>query len=265
MRRRFAATLAVLAVLGVTAGRDLSAQDITAAAPDQTPAKPGPQSSAPASRAAKEPGRPHAFEVSVSFVILGSSSLGSRSATLTPNQTGSAPPYTLFATSARLQTAPGADVRIGYAITRTVVVEGGMTYSRPGVSLTVAQDAENAAGFTATAENLSQYSFDATVRVHIKPLAFRRGRGRPYAAAGVGYLRQLHEGQTVADTGTLYNVGGGLIYLIQVKRVRLLPGLAMQGVGIRADLRANLATGGFSFDARHRLYAGASGGLFIGF
>jgi hypothetical protein len=258
-------TILTLAVLGLRAGRALSGQDAGFAVPEQAPTTPAAKSPVLAKPAPKEPGRAHAFELSVSVVVLGPSSLGSSSATLTPNQTGSAPPYTFFATSGQLQTAPGADVRVGYTVTREVAVEGGMTYSRPGVSLNVSQDAENAAGFSETAEHLSQYSFDAAVRVHIKPLEFRRGRGRPFVAASVAYLRQLHEGHTVADTGTLYSFGGGTTYLLQARRVRLLPGLVMQGLGIRADVRANVATDGFTFDGRHRLYAGASGGLSIGF
>jgi hypothetical protein len=262
---RYALPLAVIVALGAAPAGPVCAQEIAPGSADQDAAKPETLSSTASPSVAREPGRPHAFEMSVSFVVLGPSSLGSRTATLTPNQAGSAPPYTLFAASAQLQTAPGFDVRMGYAVTRAVVVEGGMTYSRPGVSLTVTQDAENAEGFSSTGESLSQFSFDATVRIHLKRLSFRGGRGRPYVAAGAGYLRQLHEGAIAVDTGVVYSFGGGLIYLLQAQRVRLLPGLAMQGVGLRADVRGNIASGGFSFDGRNRVYAGASVGLFIGF
>jgi hypothetical protein len=262
---RRALTLAALVALASAPVRPVSARALTAAPAVQAAATPGTASPAPAPRAGKEPGRPHAFELSVSFVVLGPSSLGSRDATLTPNQTGTTPPYTLFASSARLQTAPGFDVRVGYAVTRAVVLEGGMTYSRPGVSLTIGEDAENAEGFTSTGEHLSQFAFDATVRVHLRALSFRGGRGRPFVAAGAAYLRQLHEGAVAVDTGTDCNFGGGLIYLFKVGRVRLLPGLAMQGVGLRADARGHVASGGFSIDGRTRFYAGGGAGLFVGF
>ncbi len=255
---------AALVVFVLAAGKPLSGQDLGASAPAQAPQKPGTRTSAPAKAAAKEPGRPHSLDLSVSFIVLGPSNLGSRDATLTPNQIG-APPYVYFSTSARATTAPGAEVRLGYTITRDIVVEGGMTYTRPGISATVSGDAENVAGFTATMEHLNQFSFDAAVRIQPWAISFQKGRGRPFLAAGIGYLEQLHGGNAAADTGTLYSVGGGVIYLFKVKRVGILPGLAAQGIGIRADVRANLAAGGFSLDARNRWYAAAGGGLFVAF
>ena len=262
MRRPIIVTLAVLCAGGAGAGRPAYGQGPASVAADQAAAKPKPPAAAPA---AKELGRPRSFDLSVSAVGLGSSNLGSRSATLTPNQSGSTTPYTLFTSSARLQTAPGLDLRVGYAITRAIVIEGGATYSRPGVSLTVGQDAENAAGFTSTAEHLSQYSFDAAVRIYLKPLSFRRNRGRTFVSAGAGYLRQLHEGRTVVETGAVFGVGGGVTYVLRARRVGLLPGLASPGIGIRADARINIATGGYGLDVGRRAYAGVGGGLFIGF
>ena len=253
--------VAVLCAGSAVAGRPASAQGPASAAAGQPAAKPKP----PPARAARELGRPHSFDLSVSVVGLGPSSLGSRSATLTPNQTGSPTPFTLFTTSARLQTAPGLEVRIGYAITRGIVVEGGASYSRPGVSLTVAEDAEDAAGFTSTAEHLSQYTLDVGVRFNLDNLSFRQKRGRPFAWAGAGYLRQLHEGRTLVETGAVIGVGGGVTYVVRARRLGLRPGLASPGIGIRADARLNLATGGYSISVDRRLYGSVGGGLFIGF
>ena len=259
------AALAVAVALVAPLGGLASAQDAAPAVAGAAGARQTTPSPAHKPRVAKEPGRRHSFDLSLSLVVLGPSDLGSRAATLTPNQSGSTTPYTLFDSSARLQASPGFDVRLGYAVTRELAVEGGMTYSRPGVSLTIGGDAENAEGFTSNAEHLSQYSFDATVRIRLKPLAFHSGRGRPFVAAGAGYLRQLHEGATVVDTGVLYHFGAGLIYILQSRPIRLLPGLTMQGMGLRADVRANVAAGGFSLDDRNRIFAGASGGVYVGF
>ncbi len=255
---------ATIVMVGLIAGRPVSGQDLGTDTPGQSPPGPSARASAPVKRATREPERPHAFDLSVSFVLLGPSNLGSRDATLTPNQIG-APPYVYFSTSGRATTAPGVDVRLGYTITREIVVEGGMAYTRPGIDATVSGDAEGVAGFTATMEHLNQFSFDAALRVQPRALSFHKARGRPFVAAGIGYLEQLHEGNTTADAGTLYSFGGGVIYLFRVGRIGVLPGLAAQGIGLRADVRANLATGGFSFDARKRWYAGASGGLFVAF
>ena len=105
-------------------------------------------------------------------------------------------------------------------------IEGGVTYSRPGVSVTIANDAEGAAGFTMTGETVSQFFVDASFVVYPSPRGAAGGRLRPFVEFGAGYLRELH-GQTGAmsgyyakDTGQVYHVGGGARYFFHSRAAR---------------------------------------------
>jgi hypothetical protein len=216
-------------------------------------------------KAAREPGRAHSVQLSASLDFQSGAKLGSRSANLTPNAIGTASPFVLFATEATLGLVAGLDLRVGYACTRVLAVEAGLTYARPGVRLTVSADSESAPGFSSMAERLSDYAFDAGLRVQVRPLEFRKGRGRPFVAAGMGYLRQLHEGHAAVEHGTVYYGGAGVTYLLRARRLRVLPFLALEGLGLRGDVRMRLAAGGFTIDGRRRLFATAGGGLFAAF
>ena len=227
--------------------------------------QPKPPSTGPAARASKPPGRPRSWEFGASLLAVGPAGLGAKTATLTPNQTASATPTTYFTSHARLQMTPGVQVRLGFVVTRDVVVEGRMAYSRPGVRLTVGSDVEGAAGFTSVAERLSQYSFDAGARVHLARISFGHGRGRPFVAGSIGYLRQLHEGRTVVDTGLVYSAGGGATYVLRTRRVVTFAGVAIQGIGLRADVRWTVAARGYSFDGRSHGCAVAGAGLHLSF
>ena len=54
----------------------------------------------------------------------------------------------------------------------------------------------------------------------------------PFAAAGGGYLRQLHEGQTLVEQGQVYHAGGGLKYWLLTRKVG-----AVRSAGLRTDAR----------------------------
>jgi hypothetical protein len=82
----------------------------------------------------------------------------------------------------------------------------------------------------------------------------------PFAAAGIGYLRQLHEGLTLVEQGHLYHLGGGLKHWLAVRdrgRIRAL--------GVRTDARLYLLRDGIAFKDRPRPLGAISGSLFIDF
>jgi hypothetical protein len=267
MIRRLSLLFAVLWACSAAGRVSAYGQQVVVGATAQAPSAPQPKppSAGPAARVSRQPGRPRSWEFSASLMGFSPSGLGATTATLTPNQTGSTTPTTYFTTSSRLQTTPGVGLRLGFVVTRGVVVEGGMTYSKPGVRLTVGSDVEGAAAFTSIAERLSEYSFDAGARVHLAGLTFHRGRGRPFVAASAGYLRQLHEGRTVVDSGIVYGAGGGVMYLLRARRVGIFPGVAIQGISLRTDLRWTVAARGYSFDGRAHGCAAVGAGLHVGF
>jgi hypothetical protein len=224
-------------------------------------AVPGDQEQRVKTRAAapKEPGRGGSFELSASALWAAASTLGTSAATLTSNDT-SGSRYTLFDTEGKLRPAPGADIRLAFNISRSLAVEGGFVFTKPEVETRITNDVESAAAQTIAGERLSQYLFDAALVVHVPRLRFSRDRGRPFFDVGVGYLRQLHEGNTVRETGQMYHLGGGVKYLMTSRR----PGLT-SGLGFRVDARLNMRSGGFAFTERVRPFVSIGGGLFATF
>lgn len=210
------------------------------------------------------PGRARSFEVTVAALWLTPSALGSSAATLTSNPGGA--PYTLFEASGELRTTSGLEARVGYHVTRTIAVEGGVTYSRPAVGFTIASDAEGAAGFTATGELLSQLVVDARLLGYLPALAFADGRARPFLEAGAGYLLQLHGQSSVispyyaTDRGQVYHAGGGLVYFFRTRREGTLKAL-----GLRVDGRLYLTRGGFTFGAVTPRQGALGAGLLLAF
>jgi len=213
----------------------------------------------------RDPGRGGAFELSVSALWLASSSLGSSTANLLSNST-SGSPYRLFTANATLDSTAGFEGRAGYHVTRMFAVEGGVTYSRPGVSFTVTNDAEGAAGFSSIGETLSQFFVDASLVVYPMRRGAMGGKLRPFVECGAGYLRELH-GQTSAtstyssvETGQVYHVGGGARYYFQIR-----PSGFVKAVGLRFDGRYYFRNGGFTFDGSNAKTFGAGAGLVVGF
>lgn len=186
------------------------------------------------------PVRPGSFEVSGGVHWLAPASLGESAATFTPNASGSR--YTYFRASARMGGAPALDARVTYNVARRLAVEGGALIGRPTVNITVADDAEGAAGFTAPGERIWQYVFEANVLLFPPQATFGKGRGRGFVLGGAGYLRQLHAGRFSVDTGTVYSAGGGVKYYFSPGRRGFV-----KAYGVRADVRAYYRRGGFSF------------------
>jgi hypothetical protein len=65
----------------------------------------------------------------------------------------------------------------------------------------------------------------------------------PFVGGGVGYLRQLHDGRTLVETGSAYHLGGGADMILRSAAQGVV-----KSVGIRADARAELRSGGVAFD-----------------
>ena len=72
-------------------------------------------------------------------------------------------------------------------------------------------DAESAADVTAT-ETASHYVFGGSVLFDLRGASFAGGRGVPFVSGGAGYLRELHEGNLLVETGIEYHATAGLKY-----------------------------------------------------
>ena len=257
-------TLVVVA-LGLSGG--LAAAQPTPASAQATaaqpPAKPAPASKKPAAQ--REPGRPHSFELTASVLWFAPSSLGARDANMTSNSS-SGSPYRLLTASGEFENAAGVEVRTGYRLTKRLAMEGGATFSRPGITYTITNDVESTSTFTAPGETMSQLFVDASLVVYLSSRGLAGGRLQPFAEAGGGYLRQFHQqgtalsGYYATDSGQVYHVGGGARYSLR----RTKSG-AVAGYGLRFDARYYIRNGGFSFDGGTTGTFVAGGGLVIAF
>jgi hypothetical protein len=117
--------------------------------------------------------------------------------------------FDLFTSHSEVSGFPGVFARLGYYLADSVSVEGGFRYARPTLSVRLSGDAESAPDVTAD-ETVSHYLFEGSVLWHLRDRSFASGRAIPYLAGGAGYLRELHEGNQLVETGQEYHALAGL-------------------------------------------------------
>jgi hypothetical protein len=190
---------------------------------------------ADAQPASREPGR---LELSAGSLRIGRQMLGSTSANET---TGAGGTFTLFHTSTELASLSGVEGRVGVRVWRGVEAEVEASYGKPQLKVSISNDVENAAQVIAV-EPIQQITVGAAV---LWSVPYRQWGGRLvlFLTAGAGYLRDVHEAQTLIDSGRYYQVGGGVKVLL-VSRSRSF----FKGLGVRADARAIVRSKGVAFD-----------------
>lgn len=207
--------------------------------------------------------RPHHVTLTGGVVWSGPYAVGDAAAQLRGNAPGAtAPPFTLFSADSRLSMALGPEFRVGFPLTRSFAVDGGLGFSRPRVAIAIAHDAE-APPQELDGEQLDQYQIDAQVtwQVPVPARARRRAtlmRLAPFVAGGAGYLRQLHEGRSLAETGWVYHAGGGARYWLRGGS------RSSRDLGVQADAQFNVRTGGIDFANKMRLYPTLKVSVFVG-
>lgn len=196
-------------------------------------------------------------EVDVGGGLLGGAALGAADANLLANS-ATRQPFRVFVAESRFGIARPLHARAGFAFNRRFAVEGGLVLSHPEMRTSVSGDVESAPSL-AVVQRVDQYFFEASVVVMLDQ--WRVGsRTVPFAVAGGGYLRQLHEGLTVIEQGHVYHAGGGVKHWLFARdRGRL------RAAGLRADARLYLLANGISFDAGPRPHTAISGGVFVAF
>jgi hypothetical protein len=184
--------------------------------------------------------------VSGGIIWTGGYAIGDRTAELRGNAVGpTAPPFTLFRAESSVDARTGVPVRVGFAVTRDLTVEFGVSYQRPGITTSLSRDAEVAA-VAIDAERLSQYVFDAAALWQLPGLRLG-ARARPFVLAGGGYLRQLYDERTLVEHGSIYYAGGGLRYWLRGGDG------SRHAVGIRTDARLQWRIDGVEFEGNTRV------------
>jgi hypothetical protein len=265
-RRAAAASLALLLGATVWAGTAAAQARTGQKPPSKPPAKPATEARRPLpSRPAvlplsRQPGRPGSFEVSASALLLGPGDAGTSTANLVGTGQGEGGSFTWFRAQGEYGSSAGVRATIGYNLTHTFAVEGGFGYSPSSIRFIVSDDRELTDGFTAPGQRLSEYFFDASLVAHLRRLAFARGRGRVFVSGGAGYLRQLHEGNALVETGQVYHGGGGVKYML-APRARGW----VRAFGLRIEARVNVRSGGFRFTDGATVSPAGSAGIVAAF
>ena len=198
----------------------------------------------------------HRLEAAAGGLWLGGASLGSGDAALRGNRIP-ADEFRLFSADTRAMAAPGFDARVGFWLTRTIAVEGGLVIARPLLRTSITSDVEGAPALEVE-ERLDQYFFDGSMVLLLDALRF--GATVPFVSGGAGYLRQLHEGRTLVESGQVYHAGGGLRHWLRTRRTGWL-----RGLGVRIDGRLYVLASGVRLEDGPRAHGALSGALFVTF
>jgi hypothetical protein len=192
------------------------------------------------------------LEISGGAAWLGTQTFGSANATETTPSSGA---LSLFTTSSELGSAAAFDARVGVRIAGTLVLEADATYARPELRVTIANDIESAPSITAV-ERLQQYMIGGGATWYVPG----RRRTVPFVSGGGGYLLQLHDRALLVETGTYYQVGGGVLYVLGSHPDNLL-----KATGIRVDVRAVILNDGVAFDGGRHAAPAVAGSFFVRF
>ncbi len=200
--------------------------------------------------------RDNRITISAGGTWLGGYDIGGSTTHLRGNAPGSTPPsFTLLTSESRFTSVTAPELRVGVSLTRRLTIEGGASVSRPHIGVSISADSE-APAQDLPGEELQQYVFDGGVSWQL-PINLGR-RMAPFATGGAGYLRQLHEDRTFAETGRIYYAGGGARYWLRGGHGNQMP------VGLRGEFRINLRSNGIDFEDKMRAYPTFSLFLFIG-
>jgi hypothetical protein len=181
------------------------------------------------------PGR---LEVSLGPLWIGHQTLGSNDATET---TPGGSSLKIFGASSDLASVAGLEARIAVRLIRSLEAEVEASYGRPQLKIALSNDIENAPPVTAI-EPVEQFTIGAGAVWYV-PFRPWTSRLAPFVTAGGGYLRQMHEGRTLLETGRYYQIGGGVKFLLFTR-----PRGLVNAIGARVDARAVVRTKGVAFD-----------------
>jgi hypothetical protein len=147
---------------------------------------------------------------------------------------------TLFETDTRLQPALALEGRLGLPVSSSLQIDVGIAWGRSDLQTRITSDSEGFDDVTA-AEAVTQVAIEASLLAQLA--RYRMGASAvPFLLIGGGYLRELHEEQTLVETGRFAHVGGGVNIVVRTSRV------GVKAMGIRGDARAVIRIGGVALD-----------------
>jgi hypothetical protein len=149
---------------------------------------------------------------------------------------------TLFKSSSEMEASPGVEAGVRLAVARRLQFESSLTFSRTRLATHITADAE--AGDVTITEPITHYAVRAGLSHRVAD--WLSGAVSPFIAGGIGYLRQLHDGNVLVEGGPIYYVGGGLDFRFD------RAGRGSKFSGIRVDAGETFFTKGLTLDSTTR-------------
>ena len=174
-------------------------------------------------------------------------------AAATENSLGGAP-RAVFRTTTRLGQAACPEATFSVSVTPIIDGEASIAFGRAHLKTRITGDAE-AADATAT-EAVTEYLVEAGVAAHLA--RWNRHRAAPFASGGIGYLRQLHDGHLLVESGATFYMGGGLRYGPKNRKDR-----GWKSAGLRFEVRATILRGRLTLDGGTHILPAVIGGVFF--
>jgi hypothetical protein len=161
---------------------------------------------------------------------------------------------TVFKSSTAFEQAVSPEAKVLVRLISSVDAEGSIAFGRSQLTTKLTQDPE--ASDATVSEPVTIYLLEAGVAAHLA--RWHRGRAAPFASAGIGYLRQLHDEHTFVEDGRSWYVGGGLRYPFRNYAVR-----GLKSAALRLELRATILSGGSTVDRASHLLPSVIAGVFF--
>jgi outer membrane protein with beta-barrel domain len=162
----------------------------------------------------------------------------------------------LFQSTSELTSKPGLEGRIGVRLTSILQLEAAVAYGHTRLTTNITADTETAGAIVS--EPMTQYSFEGGLLADLR--RWRSGRTSPFATGGMAYVRRLHDGRTLIETGLSPYVGGGVRVLLGDERAR-----RTGGMGIRAEARGTISGSDLSLDGARHIVPTFTAGMFFRF
>jgi hypothetical protein len=163
---------------------------------------------------------------------------------------------TVFKSSTAFEQAVTPEAKVLVRLISSLDAEGSIALGRSHLTTKLTQDPE--ALDATVSEPVTVYLLEAGVAAHLA--RWRRGRAAPFASAGIGYLRQLHDTHAFVEGGRSWYVGGGLRYPLRDRAVR-----GLKSAALRLELRATILSGDSTVDGDTHLLPAVIAGVFFHF
>lgn len=160
---------------------------------------------------------------------------------------------TVFRSTTTLDAAPCVEGRVIFGLTSRLNGETAVAFGR--THLTTRLSGDNEAADAEATEPVTEYLLEGGVAAHLA--RWNTGRLHPFVSAGIGYLRQLHDGHTLVEGGRTWYAGGGLRYQKNDKS------RGLKSAGLRLEVRATILAGALSLDSDTHVLPAIIAGVFF--